>query len=178
MPKVIQNHDFGDLGLLLWRLGSSWRGVGTSWCDLGELLGRLGSQFSVSLAPRWCQDGPMLEPRCSKLAPEWSFSCHLGSHSPDFRGLGTNLRKNRQSQKSNDSTAVLLYFRVLEGLVGRSWTQFWAILATSSAILRHLGLKLEISGQVVGTKMATLTQDGHLDSILGSSWLDFSRQGV
>ena len=95
-----------------------------------------------------------------------------------LEGLGGDLCKNRESRKSNDSTAVLLYFRVLEGLVGRSRALFWAILATSSAILGDLGLKLEISGQVVGTKMAALTQDGHLDSILGSSWLDFSRQGV
>ena len=95
-----------------------------------------------------------------------------------LEGLGGDLCKNRESRKSNDSTAVLLYFRVLEGLVGRSRALFWAILATSSAILGDLGLKLEISGQVVGTKMATLSQDGHLDSILGSSWLNFSRRGV
>ena len=95
-----------------------------------------------------------------------------------FGSLGSDLFKNGESRKSNDSTTFLLYFRVLEGMVGRSWALFSAILAISSAILRHLGLKLEISGQVVGTKMATLSQDGHLDSILGSSWLDFSRQGV
>ena len=102
----------------------------------------------------------------------------MGNHSPDFGDLGSNLHKNRKSRKSNDSTTILLYFRVLEGLVGRSRALFWAMLATSSAILGDFELKLEISGQVVGTKMATLSQDGHLDFMLGSSWLDFSRQGV
>ena len=123
--------------MLLWRLGSSWRGVGTSWCDLGELLGRLESQFSVSLEPSWRQDGPKLVPRCSKLAPEWSSGCDLGSHSPDFKGLGTNLQKNHGSQKSNDSTTV---FAIFSSLGGSGWT-------LSGTILGDLGHKFGYLGR-------------------------------
>ena len=74
-----------------------------------------------------------------------------------LEGLGGDLCKNRESRKSNDSTAVLLYFRVLEGLVGRSRALFWAILATSSAILGDLGLKLEPCWHDAGTKMAKMS---------------------
>ena len=50
--------------------------------------------------------------------------------------------------------AVWLHFGVLGGLVGGSWGGFWAILATSWALLDDLGVKLGTSWQDVGTKMA------------------------
>ena len=76
-----------------------------------------------------------------------------------FGGLGNDLCENSESRKSNDSTAFLQYFGVLGGLVGGSWEVFWAILATSWALLGDLGVKLGTSWQHVGTKMA---KDGQL----------------
>ena len=48
-------------------------------------------------------------------------------------------------------------FEVLGGLVGASWALFWAILATSSAILANIGLKMEHLGQDDGMKMAKMS---------------------
>ena len=48
-------------------------------------------------------------------------------------------------------------FEVLGALVGASWALFWAILATSSAILDNIGLKMESVGQDVGIKMAKMS---------------------
>ena len=145
MPKVIQNHAFGGLGLLLWRLGSSWRGVGTSWCDLGELLGRLGSQFSVSLEPSWRQDGPKLVPRCSKLAPEWSSGCHLRAILLISGAIFPKIAKVENRTTIHQFCHILGSWRVwLEGLGSyfeRSWPQVplsWTILASSWKFLGKL----------------------------------------
>ena len=54
--------------------------------------------------------------------------------------------------------AVSLHFGVLGGLVGGSWGGFWAILATSWALLDDLGVKLGTSWQHVETKMAKDSQ--------------------
>ena len=145
--------------------------LGSSWDDLGHNFRSAWRQGGNNMDPNWCQD-----------APSW----HLNGHLDAIWGaillilgiLGAIFTKIAKVKNRMTVQRFCYIFWVLEGLVGRSWTLFWAILATSSAILRHLGLKLEISGQVVGTKMATLRQDGHLDSILVPSWLDFSRQGV
>ena len=130
MPKVIPNHAFGGLGLLLWRLGSSWRGVGTSWCDLGELLGRLGSQFSVNLAPRctkmdpsWCQD-----------APSWHLNGHLdaiweaillilGILGAIFKKIAKVENRTIVQQFCYIFTSWRVWFEFLGHYYGQSWPQ-------------------------------------------------------
>ena len=72
-------------------------------------------------------------------------------------GLGADLYKNGRSVKTNNTTMFWLHFGVLGGLVGGSWGVFWAILATSWALLDDLGVKLGTFWQHVGTER---TKDG------------------
>ena len=104
------------------------------------------------------QDGAKLGPRWRQDAPSWCQDGHLegiwGAILSIFGSLGSDLLKNGESRKSNDSTTFLLYFGVLGGLVGGSWGVFWAILATSWTLLGDLGVILGTCWQHVGTKTA------------------------
>ena len=118
---------------------------------IGQNLAKFG-QDGINLAPRWRQE-----------PPSWGQDGHLealwGAFWSIFGGLGSDLEKNGRSVKSNNPTTFWLHFGVLGGLVGGSWGVFWAILATSWALLGDLGVKLGTSWQHVGTKMA---KDGQL----------------
>ena len=104
------------------------------------------------------QDGAKLEPRWRQDAPSWNQDGHLeaiwGAILNIFGGLGSDLLKNVRSVKTDNTTTFWPHFGVLGGLVGGSWGVFWAILATSWALLGDLGVKLGTSWQHVGTKMA------------------------
>ena len=104
------------------------------------------------------EDDAKMEPRWRQDPPSWGQDGHFeaiwGGIFSIVGDLGSDLLKNGESRKSEDSTTFLLYFGVLGGLVGGSWGRFWAILATSWALLGDLGVKLRPSWQHVGTKMA------------------------
>ena len=62
------------------------------------------------MSVRWRKDGP-------KSVSRWSSEGHSRSHLSNFEGLWRQSFLNCQSRKSNDSMTVLLYFKVLRGLV-------------------------------------------------------------
>ena len=103
--------------------------------------------------PRWRQVGAKMAPRWPSWALDGRLDATWGAIWSIFARLGSDLRKNGRSRKSNDSIAFWLYFGVLGGVVGGSWGRFWAILATSWALLGDLGIKLGTCWQHVGTKM-------------------------
>ena len=94
-------------------LALSWRVVGASWRDLGVALGRLGAPFGANLDLRGPPDGP-----------SWTQNDHLeaiwAAMLASFWNLGSDLCKNREKRKTNDSIAFWPYFRGLGCLVGAS----------------------------------------------------------
>ena len=104
------------------------------------------------------QDGANLEPRWRQEPPSWGQDGHLEAIWEAilniFCDLGRDLLKNGRSVKSDNSMTFWPHFGVLGGLVGGSRGRFWAILATSWALLGDLGVKLGTFWQHVGTKMA------------------------
>ena len=104
-------------------------------------------QDGAKIEPRWRQD-PLSRGQDGHVEAIWAAILSI------FGGLGSELYKNGRSRKSNDSTAFLLHFRVLERLVGGSWAYFersWRQVGLSWAIL---GVKLGTCWQHVGSKMA------------------------
>ena len=118
-------------------LAWSWRDVGASWRDLGASLGCLGPPFGANLALRRRPDGP-------SRAQDDHLNAISGAMLTILGGLGNGVCKNGYNRKSNDPTAILLHFGVLEALVGASWALFLAILVPSSAISANIGLKMDI----------------------------------
>ena len=82
--------------------------------------------------------------------PRWGLNGHLGVILGGVFGHFFEWLKC----KNEHHYSVLAHFWVLGDLVGGSWGVFWAILATSWALLGDLGVKLGTSWQHVGTKMA------------------------
>ena len=122
------------------------------------MLADLGRARIVENLTQMAKDGATREPRWRQDAPSWGQDGHLetiwGAILRIWGGLGSDLSKNGRSVKTNNTTAFWPHFGVLGGLVGGSWGVFWAILATSWALLGDLGVKLATSWQHVGTNMA------------------------
>ena len=138
-PDRIQSH-FGMKMVLLAVLADFckfWTGAG---CPKWRQDGRTWRQEGAKMTPRW--------PKMGLVWPTWH---HFGEHfGPFLKSWG---RKARY-QKTIKNHWFLKLFGVLGGLVGGSWGVFWAILATSWAILGDLGVKLGTFRQDVVTKMA------------------------
>ena len=107
--------------------------------------------------------------------PTWH---HFGEQFGAF--WGSRARSFQKLAKVRKRTTLHHFCLVFEGwrgcleLLGEV---FWAILATSWPILADVGFKLGPSWQDVGTKMAKMSQERRLSSVLGSSWVRFSSPG-
>ena len=121
------------------------------WADFGQARdaqnGGKMAELGAKMEPRWRQDGP-------SWAPDRHLEASWGAILAILKGLGADFGKNGRHVKMSITMAFWPHFGVLGGLVGGSWGVFWAILATSWALLGDLGVKLGTSWQHVGTKMA------------------------